>query len=231
MELHRVIFRVDFPPAFELFNRWGDALALLNRNKLWTNLGETPNIRQIVAQHTDQDKGVNHNTIVAVNNINGNLEEYPIRSLDSFGQVFAAVSELVDLMKVSSFLRVGARFVFLEEAESFEVVRDNFAGQMRAEYVGLFKGELTDLSLITVHKDGDNFSRMNAGPIAKKEYAGWFSIPNMVRIENGLIADVDFYTLNYKFKTFNLGKFIELAFTVARKQSGELIRMIKREGN
>jgi hypothetical protein len=230
MELHRVIFRVDFPPAFELVNHWGEALALLNANKLWTQLGETANLRQIVAQHNDQGTGVSHNTVVALNYISGNIEQYPIKSLESFERVFRDVTGIVTLGGISSFLRIGARFVYLEEAKSFEVAKHCFARQIRGEYLEAFKGELTDLSLITVNKEGDNLRRINAGPIAKKEYAAWFSMPDKLGVENAFLADVDFYTFEYKFKTFDLRKFVDLAFTDARKQSVELMKLIKGEG-
>jgi hypothetical protein len=230
MELFRVMFRVDYPPAFSIFNRWGDALALLNGNKLWTNLGETPNVRQIVAQHIDQEKGQNHNTVVAIGNISGNIEEYPIKALEPFERVFRDVTDLVKLLDVTSFLRIGARFIFMEEAESFAVAETGFAKQISSDYLSVVKGELTDLSLITVHKDGDHFRRINAGPITKKEFAAWFSTPTKVEIENAALVDVDFYTLEYKFKTFDLRKFFDLAFDDARKQAVGIMKLAKGGG-
>jgi hypothetical protein len=229
MELYRLIFRVDFPPAFKLFSRWGEILELLNANKLWTHLGETSS-RQIVAQKNDPGRGIHHNTIVEINSINGNLEEYPLSSLDPLEQVFRDVNSVVELAGATSFLRVGARFVFLEPIESFDAALQLFSRQMRREYLAALEGDLTDMSITTVFKEGDQFRRINAGPISKKEYPGWFSVPDKVRVENGLLADIDFYTLEYKFKTFDLRKFVGLAYDVARKQSMELLKVTGARG-
>ncbi|HEX4076312.1 MAG TPA: hypothetical protein VHX49_13000 [Candidatus Acidoferrales bacterium] len=227
MELYRIIFRVDFPPAFKLFSHWGDALELLNANKLWTQLGET-NSRQILAQKNDREKGINHNTVVEISSVNGNLEEYPLGSIDRFEHVFRDVNALVGLVGASSFLRVGARFIFLEPTESFDVARRMFSEQVQREYLAVLGRELTDMSIISVSKEEDQFRRVHAGPISRKEYPGWFSVPDKVNVENALLVDIDFYTFEYKFKTFDLRKFVDMGYGVARKQATELLKIVIR---
>lgn len=229
MELNRLIFRVDFPPAFKLFTRWGEALELLNANKLWTQLGET-STRQIVAQKSDPEKGHHHNTIVEINNINGNVEEYPIKSLDSFERLFRDVGDLVQLAEVTNFSRVGTRFVFLEPTDSFAAALQTLDRQLRPEYLSGLRPHLTDMSIISVFKEEGQFTRINVGPVSKKEYPGWFSLPEKVTVENGILIDIDFYTLEYKFRTFDLRKFIDLGYDVAKKQATELLKTIAIKG-
>lgn len=227
MELHRVIFRIDFPPAFKLITRWGEALELLNASKLWTQLGDTNDAKTIVAERKDVEKGISHNLMLQVNNINGSIEEHPIKSVEDFSKAFADATQLVHLVEALAFTRLGVRFVFLERFDAFETARRAIASQLRDEYVGLFQGEMTDLSLVTVHKHEDQFLRVNAGPVQKKEYANWFNVPDKIQIENGLIVDIDCYSFEYKFKTFDLRKLIDFSHASAKKQAASLIQFIR----
>lgn len=228
MELYRVIFRVDFPTAFSLVNRWGDVLTLLNANKLWMTIGETPNGRQVVAQHNDAAVPANHNLMVALNYISGNIEQYPIKSLEPFERIFRDVTELAQLGDITSFARLGARFLFLEKAP-FADVKDNVGRYISRDYLDSFKGELTDLSIVTVFKDGDNYRRLQTGPISEREYNVWFSMPNSLKVESGFLVDVDFYTFEYRFKTFDLRKFVDLAANEARKLSAAALKLVPKE--
>jgi hypothetical protein len=227
MELHRVIFRIDFPPAFKLFNRWGDALELLNANKFWTQVGDTKDARMIVAERKEVDKGINHNLVLQVNNVNGSIEEHPIKSLEEFNKAFADATQLVRLVEASAFARLGTRFMFLEATDTFEAARQAFASQLRGDYIALFQGELTDICLVTVHKDEDQYMKISAGPIQRKEYVNWFNIPDKIQIENGFIIDIDCYSFEYKFKTFDLRKLIDFTHASARKQAVGLIQSIR----
>jgi len=229
MELHRIIFRVDFPPAFKLLSRWGDILELLNASKMWTQLSESAATRQVIAQKNDPKADLSYNTVVELGNVNGSFEEYPIKSLETFGTAFRDVNAIVKLGEVSTFLRVGARFLFLEPAESFEVARQQFSRQIRPKYVAGFEGELVDLSLNCVYREDDQFQKVNVGPITKSEYAQWFTMPDKLQIDNAYLADIDCYTRDYNFKTFDIRRFIELAHAVAQKQSATLMKLISVE--
>jgi len=217
---------VDFPPAFKLFNHWGDAFEILNANKLWTNLGETPD-RKIVAQCIDPGKGLTYNTILEVNSISGNLEAYPMQSLEPFEKVFHDVTRLAHLTETAVFNRIGTRFLFLETCESFEQARAAFAAQIRPEYRDRFKGKLVDVSLVSVYEEEDQFTRLMAGPLSRDEFRNWFTQPDKITMDTGYFADVDCYTSKYKFKTFDLRKYIDFTYTSARKQTEDLIKYLK----
>jgi hypothetical protein len=231
MELHRIIFRVDFPPAFKLFNRWGDALEILNASKFWTQVGDTKDARMIVAERKEVDKGIHHNLMLQVNSVNGSIEEHPIKSVEAFDKPFANATQLVHLVEASAFVRLGVRFVFLEPTDTFEAARRALANQLRDEYVGVSQGDLTDLSLTTVYKHEDQFLRLTAGPVQKKEYVGWFTVPDNIQIENGFLVDIDCYSFEYKFKTFDLRKLIDFAHTSAKKQAADLVQFLKGKVN
>jgi hypothetical protein len=228
VELHRIIFRVDYPPAFKLLNRWGDAFELLRANKFWTNLAEAREIRRIIATRKEIEKGIDHNLFLELNNISGIIEEHPISSLEPFMNAFGDATQLVHLIEATSFLRVGVRFVFLEESESFDVPLRALSAQVRNEYWESFEGELIDIALTSVHKIEDQKIRVNAGPIAKREYSNWFNLPEKIKIENGFILDIDCFASEYKFKTFDLRKFIDFNYTIAKKHSLDLLRFIKK---
>ena len=193
-------------------------------------MGETPNVRQIVAQHQNLEEAAHHNLIIAVNSMNGNIEQYPIKSLEPFERIFRDVTQLTQLADITSFARIGARFMFLEKA-AFAEVRDQVAGYISRGYLESFRGELTDLSIVTVYKDGDNYKRLQLGPIAKSEYSSWFTLPDKLDIASGFLADVDFFTFDYRFRTFDLRKFMDLAANEARKLSSAALSLIRKEEN
>jgi hypothetical protein len=231
MELHRVIFRVDFRPAFKLFNRWGDALELLNANKLWTQVGDARDARTIVAERKEVDKGISHSLTLQVNSVNGSMEEHPIKSVEAFDKPFADATQFVHLVDASAFVRLGVRFLFIEPTDTFELARRAVASELQDKYIGLFQGDLTDLSLTTVCKHEDLFFRLNVGPVQKKEYVNWFNVPDKIQIESGFLVDIDCYSFEYKFKTFDLRKLVDFTHTSAKKQAASLVQHLNGKVN
>lgn len=224
MELHKIIFKADFAPAFKIFDHWGQALQIVFSNNLLTTVGETTD-RKIVGEHKGADR--HRNLIVEVNNVSGVVEEHPIRSLDPFDQVFKDASALTELAGVSKFLRVGARFFFLEDAPSFEAALEHFRRQGSEKWWSMEKGELVDVGIASVHEAGDRKMRVMAGPFRRQEYKRVFATPAAVLSDNAYLFDVDCFTHEYQYKTFNLGKFVDFSYTIARRRAADLLLLAK----
>jgi hypothetical protein len=227
MELHRMVFRVDFPFAFKLISAWAEVLELLQANKHWTGLGETLEPRRIAAEHKDLEKGQNDFLFLEVSNFSGNFEAHPIESPEPYESVLRDVSVLTEKLGIASFIRIGTRFSFLEPIDSFENAQKALASRVGDEYWKQLDGDLIDMSITSVHKHEDQNMRLNVGPISKKEYPIWFGMPDKVAIESAFLFDIDCYSMQHKFKTFDFRKVMDFNYTKARKQALKLSDSLK----
>ena len=227
MELHRLIFRLDFPNAFSLFSKWGEVFARLHANGFWSELGEdlAPQ-RAIRATRIDPGGKPRHVLAVRVNDIGGFFEDHPIAPYRKFTDTFNDVSAILGDLQVKEFRRIGVRFIFLEPFDSFEAGRNVFSEQVSREYWKQFPGELRDLSLVSDHQDGDQHLHLNAGPISRKEYQNWFSDPDAVASDNALLFDVDCSTTDYKLTSFDFKKMVDVYYDRALRQAEALARYL-----
>jgi len=219
MELHRIVFRLDFRNAFTLFNVWGNVLAHLSSSSFWTELSDSATPRAIFARRVVQSSAELHVLTVEVNGIGGGFEAHPINSHREYLSAFEDVTKIITMLNVEEFSRVGVRFFFLEAIDSFKAGLESVVSKVCQDYWGRFDEPPRDISITSIHGDKDQSLRLNVGPISKGEYRAWFNLPDRVRVENGIIVDVDCFGTAYKLKTFEFSKVVELYFETAFAQA------------
>ena len=230
MELHRLIFRIDFRNAFSVFSRWGDILSYLDSSGFWPELGEDLTSRAIVASREDESKNKTHSLHVRVNDIDGLFEGHPISSPREYDDRFEGISYILNLLEVAEFNRLGVRFFFLQPYDSFESACRLFSAQVRPEYWALFERDPSDIAIVSVHSDGDESLRLSAGPLKRDEYRYWFSAPKEVKAENALLFDVDCYVRSYKAGKFDLRKIVALYYEKALSQAERALKFLESGG-
>jgi len=226
LELHKLIFKLDYPKAYAIFTEWGQILGKLDSSGVWTQLGEDIS-RSIVAMGEDKSKNKVHVLNVRLNDIDGVFEGHPIRSYREFDDEFRRVSEILQLLKVQQYTRIGVRFYFLEPQEMFDATRRLVADQLRSEYLNEFKDPLADIGIVTVHGEGDDKWRFSVGPLGRAEYRNWFTAPDEVGCDNALLFDIDCYTQSYKDSKLDLRKLIALYYDKAVTQAERVLGFLK----
>jgi hypothetical protein len=218
LELHRLIFRLDYPKAYSIFAAWGQILQKLDSSAIWTQLGEDIS-RSIVAFGEDDSKNRVHVLNVRVNDIDGAFEGHPIKSYREFDDEFRRVNEILQMLNIQEYTRLGVRFYFLEPQEEFEPARKLVADQLRNEYLDVFRDELSDIGIATVHGEGDEKWRFSVGPLGRAEYKNWFAAPDGVKFDCALIFDIDCYTQSYKDSKLDMRKLVALYYDNALSQA------------
>ena len=226
LELHRLIFRLDYPKAYSIFAAWGQILQRLDSAGIWTQLGEDTS-RSIVAIGEDKSKNRVHVLNVRLNDTDGVLEGHPIRSYREFDDEFRRVNEILQLLNIQQYTRLGVRFYFLEPQKEFEAARKLVADQLRNEYLDMFKDELSDIGIVTVHGEGDEKWRFSVGPLGRAEYKNWFAAPDEVKCDCALIFDIDCYVDSYKDSKLDLRKLVALYYDKALSQAERVLGFLK----
>lgn len=219
MELHRIVFRLDSPNAFTLFNVWGDVLAHLNSNKFWTELSDSSTPRAIFARRVVQSSAELHALTIEVNSIGGGFEAHPINSPREYLSALGDVTKAISMLNVDEFSRVGVRFFFLEAIDSFKAGLESVVSKVCQDYWARFDEPPRDLAITSIHGSKDQWFRLAVGPISKEEYRQWFSLPDRVQVESGIIVDVDCVATGYKLKMFEFSKVVGLYFETAFAQA------------
>ena len=133
MQLHKLIFRLDFRRAFRIFSQWGEILTYLDSSEFWGDLGEEPPQRAITAFAKDQPGEKVNFLSIRLNDIDGAFEGHPIRSHRDFGDAFESVNQILNLLAVKTFERVGVRFFFLEPCENFDEACKRYYSEVRPD--------------------------------------------------------------------------------------------------
>lgn len=212
--------------AFKIFGLWGEILSHLDSPKFWTALVEDSVTRTISATKEDESKNRVHSLNVRLNDVDGGLEGHPISSYHDYDDVFERVSYIVNLLEVQEFKRLGVRFFFLEAFEGFEAACRLYASQVRPEYWQVFDQEPSDISIVSIHTDGDQRLRLATGPLKRDEYPAWFAAPRDVKPESALLFDVDCVARPYKGGKFDLKKLVALYYQKALGHSERVRRIL-----
>ena len=226
MELHRLIFRLDYPKAFKIFGLWGDIFSELESCEIWPTLGEDPISRAIVASGEDKSKNKVYTLRVSLNETDGAFERHPIPSHRDFDDAFQRVSRILALLELKEYQRVGVRFLFLEPMESFENALKPSANQVSAKYWELFEHDLTDISIVSIHGVESQSLRLAIGPLKRAEYANWFGAPSEIKEDNALLFDVDCFARSYKDLKLDLRKLVAVYYVDALKQAEKVLALL-----
>ena len=227
MELHRLVFRLDYPNAFTIFSKWGEILSALESCDTWPELGEDTLSRGIMASREDKSKNKVHLLNVRVNDIDGVLEGHPIPSYRDFDDGFQRINRVLSLLDVKEYKRLGVRFFFLEPQASFESACKLLASQVRTEYWNLFDHAPSDIGIVSVHGDDDQALRLSTGPLKRTEYTNWFNAHSAVKPDNAMLFDIDCYTRSYRDSKFDLRKLVALYYDKALSEAERVLQFIQ----
>ena len=86
------------------------------------------------------------------------------------------------------------------------------------------------MSLISIHVKEDQSLRLTLGPISKKEYRNWFSLPSRISLENAILLDMDCFAFHYKLGSFELTKVVEFYYSQAFQQASKVVEYLKGKG-
>lgn len=230
LELHRLIFRLDFPKAFRIFSQWGEILSYLDSFGFWGELGEEMPQRAITALAKDQPGEKVNVLTVRLRDIDGVFEGHPISSPREFTDAFVSVNHILDLLEIKEFERIGARFFLLEPCKDFDEACKRYCSQVRPEYWSAIPGPPSDFSIISVHKDGDQVVRITTGPLKQDEYPSWFGAPKKIKHDASFLFDVDCFTRSFKADKFDLKKLVALYYEKAVSHAEAVLKVLLGEG-
>ncbi|MGH9403327.1 MAG: hypothetical protein ACRD2P_14605 [Terriglobia bacterium] len=222
-----MIFRVDYPRAFNIFQVWGTIFSTLDACKFWSDLGEDVGTRAIIASGEDDAKNKVNAMNVRVTSIDGVFEAHPISSYGVFDKAFDSANEVLALLEVKDYRRMGIRFIFLQPQETFERAQSLVADQLKATYWELFAGELSDIALVSVHKNEGQNMRLSVGPLNRREYVNWFGAVKEIKPDNALLFDVDCFATDYKQARFDLKKLVALYYDTALRQAEQVLKFLE----
>jgi hypothetical protein len=101
----------------------------------------------------------------------------------------------------------------LGSQEDFGEIRGRVSENLRQQYLELFDHKLSDLSIITVHEDGNEKMRLAVGPIRRDEYRYYFVSHADIEQESTLMFDVDCFAAPFKSGKFDLEKLVSLYYS------------------
>jgi len=207
------VFQLTYKNAFSLFTYWGQILSLLEASGEFNQFGEDVGLRGILASRESDRKGRPFQLAIRLNSLDGSFEEHPFKSLHPLTGIFRQTNEVLSLLNIQEYMRVGVRFFFLGPQIEFEEMREKLASNVAREYLGLFEHKLTDLSIITIHEDGNERMRVAVGPIRRNEFKNWFATLVGIEQESTMIFDVDCSATPFKAARFDLEKLVSLYYS------------------
>ncbi len=226
MELHRLVFRLDFKNAFALFTNWGEILSKLSTSEDFNQLGEEVGVRGILAGRENERKERVYQLAIRVSDIDGTFEQHPFKSDESLKSVFRQTNEILSLINVQDYARVGVRFFFLGSQVDFGDICGRISANLTQEYLALFEQAPSDLSIITVHEDGNERMRLAVGPIRTDEYHQWFLSHADIKQESTVLFDVDCSVAPFKGVRFDLEKLVSLYYSKSLEQVEKVAKLL-----
>lgn len=165
MPLHKIIYRFDFKPNFEIIDSAGKLLGILQEQGCWPQLGESINERSITGKDVSEDKGyfctvgIKPTSIIGQFELIEGIELNGIEKLKIFNNMVKTTNILRKEFNICDFIRAGFRlFVFnpldhdLEKVHlGYNKIFTSFADDL-SETLGEFKD--SGIKIDGEHKNG-----------------------------------------------------------------------------
>ena len=224
------MFRLDFNNAFSLFTHWGEILERLSTGNDFNQFGEEIGTRAILASRENERKERIYQLAVRVNDIDGTFEEHPFKSYYSLKGIFRQTNEILSLINIHEYARVGVRFTFLGSEGDFGEICDRVSANLTQQYLDLFDHKVSDVSIITVHAEDNEKMRLVVGPIRKDEYQQWFVSHADIQQKSTVMFDVDCSIAPLKTVRFDLEKLVSLYYSKSLEHVERIGRLMSTGG-
>lgn len=223
------MFRLDFKNTYSLFTYWGEILSKLAAGNDFNQFGEDATLRGILANRENERKERVYQFAIRLNAIDGTFEEHPFKSYQSLKGIFRQTNEILSLINVQEYTRVGVRFIFLGPQGDFGEICDRVSANLSRQYLELFDRRASDVSIITVHTEGNEKMRLGVGPINKAEYQQWFVSPTDIEQKSTVVFDVDCFAAPFKSAKFDLEKLVSLYYSKSLEHVERIGRLVSPE--
>ena len=194
MTVHRVIYRLDFEPNFDIIDSTGRILRLIKEagsGEHWPDLGETPDRHSVSGRNSSKEDGWWASVSIEPAALIGEFETLEGLSVEQIekSKIISRLFKITNIFrkefKIEVFKRIGFRLIMFEETgESRESIRMAFQSlidkNLSDDLVDTLGG-YTDLgfALNGQHEDGLLY-KMKCGPYADGEFKNY--LPNMHRM-------------------------------------------------
>jgi hypothetical protein len=219
------MFRLDFKNAFSLFSHWGEILSKLSTDDDFNSLGAEVGRGILAGRENDRNERV-YNLAIRVNELDGSFEQHPFKSHESLTKVFRHTNDVLSMIDVQEYARVGVRFIFLGSQDDFDQICSRLVGNLSQQYLALFEHRPSDLTLTTVHADGNEKMRLSVGPIRRDEYKQWFVSQRDIEQESTILFDVDCFAAPFKGVRFDLEKLVSLYYAKSLEQVERVTKFV-----
>ncbi len=205
-----MIFAVDFEAVPSVVDSRGRLSKLIQESKLFPKGGLL-------------DVGVNASKItesyfcalnVAWDKIGWDVETQKCTP-EANNPLIKLTEKIIQDIGVNKVKRIGVRFFFLAAVDSFELANKKISENVDSDFLRLFAGDCVDSSVIFIFEKDKTKSKVTIGPLKKAEYPQWFNKPNLIEFENGYLCDFDSFTLEYKYQSIHVEKFISESYNYA----------------
>jgi len=232
-KVHRIVFRLDFPINYEVFNKPGDIIRMLKETgeDLWSEITEGQP-RRISGRATKEDGTYFHQLSVEPASIHGSMEvlkgiEWDAAPNCQFLEASSAVvSEVISSFGLDVIDRCGLRIYATEFfGEKFPNPLERFQGFIEKEFLNSFQksaGNLEDMSFLFEGKAEDEIEyRVLMGPGARGDLRKFFENlktpePNEDEpLTHHISADMDFYERGFSLGGSSLYKWSVMKWELA----------------
>lgn len=167
MSVHKIIFRLDFEPNFQIMDSPGEILRLLYESgggKDWPELGETKEKRAVTGKCFMKEKGWNAAISIEPVAISGHVESIPGLPLDKLedtapvSRFFKTANRIRKKFIINQFKRTGFRIFLFETEKETGLTRDTcqqaFRGLYHKELLSALQNQLGDFEDAGMAFDG-----------------------------------------------------------------------------
>lgn len=220
MSVHRVIYRLDFEPNFDIIDSTGQILRLIKESgdgKHWPDLGEIPDRHSVSGRNSSKEDGWWTSITIEPAALIGEFESLEGISVEQvekskfIHRLFKITNTLRKTFHIDTFKRVGFRLFLFEEtlADRATVLTafQSFVDKKFSETLIETLGGYTDLGIALngQHEDGLQY-KLKCGPYADGELKNYLSNIHRMNLDTERIAvketnltltlDIDLYEQN-----------------------------------
>lgn len=219
MPVHRVIYRLDFEPVFDIIDSAGKILRLLKeagKGEHWPDLGEIPDRHSVSGRNSSKKEGwwtsisLEPTALIGEFETLDGLHVEQIEKSKFIARLFSMTNMFRKEFRINTFKRIGFRIILFEKAATDrESVKNAFQSLLDKNFSdNLVKtlGGYTDIGIALdgQHDDG-LFYKLKCGPYGEREFKNY--LPNLQRIADAekmedkadhlaLTMDIDMYEKN-----------------------------------
>jgi len=222
----KIIYAVDYEPAFSLVDSRGRLLTTLKNSNLFESVGLNNN--GVNVTDTRNNKIITFS--MTPNRMAGSIEGDNLNPAD-YNAHFHLYTQLLNDFNVTVLKRVGVRFFILNEVESFDIANNLFISKIDANIRNLIGANFIDSAIVPVIEEERNKIRIAMGPLRPEEYPRYFQLHDRINIPAALFYDCDFFVTDYQFRTFRLERFVNDGYEIISNKISRLNQSLIQELN